>query len=168
MRNLKRKNTFLSFQVGKETFAVSVIKVLEVLEKQYLTEIPNASAHMKGVINFRGKIIPVIDTRLKFGLEERSPDEKYVIIVFDVHLDEKKFLIGAKADSVQDVISIEDENIMDVPELGYNYNTEYLLGMIKNEGSFTMIINIDKVFSKEEVELLSKASENTNELAIAD
>ena len=154
MIKAKKKNTFLSFRIGKETFAVSVQKVLEVLEKQYITEVPNVPDYVEGVINFRGKIIPVIDTRQKFNLPKRDEEGKYVVIVFDVHVEEKKMLIGAMADSVQDVISFDESSIQDVPEMGYNYNVEFLLGMLKNETSFTMILDIDKVFSQVEVDLI--------------
>ncbi len=159
MRNKKRKNTFLSFRIGKETFAVSVQKVLEVLEKQYVTEVPNVPDYVEGVINFRGKIIPVIDTRLKFNLPKRTEEQKYVIIVFDIHAEEKKMLVGAMADSVHDVLALEDGNILEVPEMGFNYNTDFLIGMLKNETSFTMILDIDKVFSKEDVNILSEAGD---------
>ncbi len=159
MRNIKRKNTFLSFRIGKETFAVSVQKVLEVLERQHITEVPNVPDYVEGVINFRGKIIPVIDTRLKFNLPKRTGDKKYVIIVFDIHVEEKKMLVGATADSVNDVIALEESNILEVPEMGFNYNVDFLLGMLKNETSFTMILDIDKVFSKEDVNILTEAGD---------
>lgn len=164
MINSKKKNTFLSFRIGKETFAVSVAKVLEVLEKQYITEVPNVPEYIEGVINFRGKIIPVIDTRLKFKLPKRASDEKYVVIVFDLQIEGRKMLIGAMADSVHDVISFDETSIMDIPEMGYNYNTDFLLGMLKNETSFTMILDIDKVFSKEEVNIIHQASNETPDL----
>jgi purine-binding chemotaxis protein CheW len=161
MENKKKKNAFLSFKIGKETFAVSVQKALEVLEKQYITQIPNAPTYVEGVINFRGHIIPVIDTRIKFNLPKREADDKYVVIVFDLLIENRKMLIGAIADSVQDVIAIDDSSIMEVPELGFNYNSEYILGMIKNENSFTMILNIDRVFSTEEVNLMKAADVET-------
>jgi purine-binding chemotaxis protein CheW len=155
----KKKNSFLSFRIGKETFAVSVQKALEVLEKQYITEVPNVPDYIEGVINFRGNIIPVIDTRVKFHLPKRGKNEKYVVIVFDLFIDNKKMLIGAIADSVQDVIAFDEANILEVPELGFNYNAEFILGMLKNENSFTMILDIDKVFSVEEVSIMKQSSE---------
>lgn len=155
----KKKNTFLSFRIGKETFAVSVRKALEVLEKQYITRVPNVPSYIEGVINFRGKIIPVIDARLKFNLPKRAEGEKYVVIVFDLLVEEKKMIIGAMADSVQDVIAFDEENILEVPELGFNYNAEFILGMLKNENSFTMILDIDKVFSSEEVNIMNQATD---------
>jgi purine-binding chemotaxis protein CheW len=152
----KRKNAFLSFKIGKETFAVSVHKALEVLEKQYITEVPNVPVYIEGVINFRGNIIPVIDTRIKFNLPKRENTEKYVVIVFDLFIDNKKMLIGAIADSVHDVIAIDEANILAVPELGFNYNSEFILGMLKNESSYTMILDIDRVFSVDEVNIMKQ------------
>jgi purine-binding chemotaxis protein CheW len=164
MDNKKKKNAFLSFKIGKETFAVSVHKALEVLEKQYITQVPNVPSYVEGVINFRGHIIPVIDTRMKFNLPKREVDDKYVVIVFDLLIDNKKMLIGAMADSVQDVIAFDEANILDVPELGFNYNAEFILGMLKNkENSFTMILDIDRVFSAEEVNLINKVKEDNDE-----
>jgi purine-binding chemotaxis protein CheW len=166
MINKKKKNTFLSFRIGKETFAVSVQKALEVLEKQYITKVPNVPDYIEGVINFRGKIIPVIDARLKFNLPKREEGEKYVVIVFDLLVENKKMVIGAMADSVHDVIAFDEDNILEVPELGFNYNAEFILGMLKNENSFTMILDIDKVFSSEEVELISVVKEKTQEMEL--
>jgi purine-binding chemotaxis protein CheW len=167
MYNKKKKNAFLSFRIGKETFAVSVQKALEVLEKQYITQVPNVPSYVEGVINFRGHIIPVIDTRLKFNLPKREADEKYVVIVFDLLIENKKMLIGAMADSVQDVIALDELNILEVPELGFNYNTEFILGMLKNENSFTMILDIDRVFSTEEVNLINKTKEDSEGVDLA-
>jgi purine-binding chemotaxis protein CheW len=164
MINKKKKNTFLSFRIGKEYFAVSVQKALEVLEKQYITVVPNVPDYVEGVINFRGKIIPVIDARLKFNLPKRTEEEKYVVIVFDLMVNNKKMVIGAMADSVHDVVALDDSSILEVPELGFNYNAEFILGMLKNENSFTMILDIDKVFSAEEVNLISKVSEENPEI----
>lgn len=164
MKNKKKKNAFLSFQIGNETFAVSVGKALEVLEKQHVTQIPNVPQYVKGVINFRGNIIPVIDTRLKFNLIDLDSANKYVIIVLDLTIENRKMLIGAMADSVQDVIAIDDSSIMEVPEIGFNYNTEYLLGMIKTDLGFTMILDIDRVFSSDEIGIIKvdKPSEDQN------
>jgi purine-binding chemotaxis protein CheW len=159
----KKKNVFLSFKIGKETFAVSVHKALEVLEKQNITRVPNVPTYVEGVINFRGKIVPVIDTRLKFKLAKKAEDEKYVIIVFDLLLENKNMVIGAIADSVNDVIALDDSNILEVPELGFNYNADFIVGMLKNADSFTMILDIDKVFTMAEIEIIKASGENVQE-----
>lgn len=152
----KQKNTFLSFGIHKETFAVSVSKVPEVLQKQYITKIPNTPDFIKGVINFRGNIIPAVEMRTKFGLPPRKTDEKYVIIVFDLQIDDKKMMVGAIADKVNDVIAFDTNEIKPVPDLGLEYNAEFLKGMIKSGEKFIMILDIDKIFSKEEVNIIMK------------
>jgi purine-binding chemotaxis protein CheW len=157
MINTKQKNTFLSFGIHKETFAVSVKKVPEVLQKQYITNIPNTPDFIKGVINFRGNIIPAIEMRKKFGLPDRAHSDQHVIIVFDLTVDNKKIMAGAIVDKVNDVIALQDSDIQPVPDLGLNYNAEFIQGMIKSGESFTMILDIDKIFSKEEVNIIAKA-----------
>jgi purine-binding chemotaxis protein CheW len=147
----KHKNVFLSFRLGKETFAVSVKKVLEVLQQQHITEVPDVPNYIKGVINFRGDILPICDARVKFNLLVQTDDEKCVVIVLEVENGEHKMRIGAIADGVKDVISIEETDIRPVPEMGLKYNAEYLCGMIKSGDSFIMILDVDKVFSSEEV-----------------
>lgn len=156
MKNKKQKNTFLSFNIGKEIFAVTVKKVLEVLQTQHVTEIPNVPDFIKGVINFRGNIIPVVETRSKFNMPTRDDEDKYVIIVFVLELKDKKIIIGAKADNVRDVIAIEDNQIQEVPDLGINYNTDFLAGMLKREAGYIMILNIDSVFSTNELIILNE------------
>lgn len=164
-KNKKRKNTFLSFGIGKETFAVPVGKVLEVLEKQYITDVPNTPEYINGVINFRGNIIPVFETRKKFGLENRGNNQKYVIIVFDLFVKSKKMVIGAITDEVNDVLTFEENAVLPVPEMGLNYNADFLSGMIKNDESFTMILDIDKVFSEEEVRIINETTAENIKIA---
>jgi len=159
MNNKRKKNTFLSFKIGNETFAVSVHKALEVLEKQHITVVPNVPEYVNGVINFRGKIIPVIDVRLKLNLLKRSADAKYVIIVMDINIENRKMIIGCLVDSVQNVVALDDEEILNVPELGFNYNTEFIKGMFKEKNGFIIILNIDNVFKMEETEIRINESE---------
>lgn len=154
----KHKNVFLSFRLGKETFAVSVKKVLEVLQKQHITEVPEVPAYIKGVINFRGDILPICDARLKFNMEINSEEDKNVVIVLDLENNEQKMRIGAIADAVKDVISIEEIDIRPVPEMGLTYNAEFLSGMIKSGDSFIMVLNVDKVFTTDDVTLINKVA----------
>jgi purine-binding chemotaxis protein CheW len=158
----KNKNVFLSFRLGKETFAVSVKKVLEVLQKQQITEVPDVPEYIKGVINFRGDILPICDSRVKFNIPVPSDDEKNVVIVLDLENNGKKMRIGAIADGVKDVISIEETDIRPIPEMGLKYNVEYLSGMIKNRDNFIMILNVDKVFTSEETTQIQKSIETDN------
>lgn len=158
MKN-KHKKVFLSFRLGKETFAVSVKKVLEVLQKQHITEVPDVPEYIRGVINFRGDILPICDARLKFNMNGQTDEEKHVVIVLDLENNQQRLRIGAIADGVKDVISIEETDIKPVPEMGLKYNAEFLSGMIKNGDGFIMVLNVDKVFTTDEVEFLKKTSE---------
>jgi purine-binding chemotaxis protein CheW len=159
----KHKNVFLSFKLGKETFAVSVNKVLEVLQKQHITEIPDLPKYIKGVINFRGDILPVFDARLKFNLEIPDNDIQNVIIVFDLATENKKTRIGGVVDGVKDVLPFEESEIKPVPELGLKYNADYIKGMIKMGENFIMVLDIDKVFSDEESHtMITKIQEARN------
>jgi len=151
----KHKNTFLSFQIGKEIFAISVKKVLEVLEKQRITEVPDVPDFVKGVINFRGDILPVIDTRLKFKIASID-QENFVIIVMEISENDKNMRVCAIVDSVHDVIAVDDSEIKPIPELGLKYRKDFLTGMIKTETSFIMILDINQVFTFEEIEIISE------------
>ncbi len=154
----KHKNVFLSFRLGKETFAVSVIKVLEVLQQQHITEVPDVPSFIKGVINFRGDILPIFDARLKFNIKVNEKEEKNVIIVLDLTSENQKMRIGAVADGVKDVLAFDETEIKPVPEMGLKYNAEFISGMIKSGEGFIMILNVDKVFTTDEVKILSNAS----------
>lgn len=156
-QNKNDKEHYLSIRLDSELFGVSVHKVLEVLEKQHVTRVPNVPDYIKGVINFRGEILPVIEARQKFNMPERAANEKYVIIVLDLEVGDKRLMLGVIADGVKDVIELSEEAIKDVPEMGSNYNTEYLSGMVKLEEGFLMMLNVDKVFSTEEINLISEA-----------
>lgn len=154
----RKKTHYLSFKLDKEIFAVSVYKVLEVLQMQKVTLVPKAPDYIKGVINFRGEILPVIETRTKFNMPERQESEKYVIIVLDLKVNNQKIILGAIADGVRDVLEINEEDIKDVPEMGSNYNTEFLSGMLKKDDGFIMILDIDKVFSVEDLSIMTETT----------
>jgi len=162
METLDRQ-AYLSFKLNEELFAVSTFKVLEVLEKQHITSVPKAPEYVLGIINFRGEVLPVIDARKKFHMPERAADAKFVIIVLDLSLDNNKYLLGAVADSVKDVIEISKTDIKDVPKMGLNYNTEFITGMVHFESSFIMMLDIDKVFSSEDVHFVTQHQTESSE-----
>lgn len=144
-------HSYLSFILEEEVFAVNVQKVLEVLEYQKITKVPRTPDYMLGVINFRGEILPVIDSRQKFAMEKAQVDARTVIIVLDLTLNGNSITIGALADSVKDVLEIRDDDIKPVPELGNKYDTQFLKGMIKSEDGFIMILDAERIFSTEEL-----------------
>ncbi len=144
-------NHYLSVKLDNELFGISVLKVLEVLEKQHITKVPNMPGFIKGVINFRGEILPVIEARSKFNMVERAEGAKFVIVVVDIVKGSKNSTMGIIADSVKDVLEIKGEEIMDIPDMGTNYDPEFLSGMVKQEADFLMLLDIDKVFSVEDM-----------------
>lgn len=152
-------NTYLSFIISSELYAVNVTKVLEVLEKQNITKIPNAPAYIKGIINFRGEVVPVFESRIKFNLPERDENAQNVVIVLDLSKDNDVFRIGAIVDKVKDVISIEDNEIKAVPSMSKEYNTEFLQGIFKQNEKFILLLDVEKVFTSEELKSIKEAND---------
>jgi purine-binding chemotaxis protein CheW len=151
------KQTFLTFLLGHEYFAVNVSGVLEVLEKQHITSVPQTPDHILGIVNFRGDILPVIDTRMKFNLPSLNEEESHFIIVFDIGSELGKFMIAATADAVEDVIEIGDDEIKPVPEMGISYNAKYISGAVRRNENFILLLDVDKVFSFTDMEAINPA-----------
>ena len=149
-------STYLSFVVCDELFAVNVSKVLEVLQKQRITHVPNAPEYIKGIINFRGEVVPVFESRNKFDLPPRSLESSYVVIVFDLSKDLDVFRIGAVVDRVKDVITIDDNDIKPVPRMSKDFNTDFLLGIFKLQSHFIMLLNVEKVFTGDELDTIKE------------
>ena len=144
-------NTYLSFIVCNELFAVNVTKVLEVLQKQHITKVPNVPQYIKGIINFRGEVVPVFESRVKFNLPERDDNDNYVVIVLDLEGSGESVRIGALVDKVKDVINIDDNEIKPVPKMSTEFNSDFLKGIYKLRDSFVLLLDIDKVFSTSEI-----------------
>ena len=142
---------FLTFRLGEEVYALEITRVREVLDYTAITRVPRTPEFMKGVINLRGGVVPVIDLRLKFGMSQTVKTVNTCIIILEIPIDEERTLLGALADSVQEVITLDDAQIEPPPRLGSRINTEFLRGMGKQNEDFIMIINIDRVFSVEEL-----------------
>lgn len=157
MNKIQKINTYLSFIIDNEYFAVNVGKVLEVLLSQKITRIPNVSNEIKGVINFRGEIIPLFETRSLFGLPNRGENEKFVVIVLEIAAENGTAIIGAMADKVKDVITIETEKILPVPKMHSRINTELISGIFQQNDKFIMLLDVDKMFSDNEIEIMTKA-----------
>lgn len=153
------QQSYLSFKLGDEMFAVEVSKVLEILELRPITKIPHAPVYMKGVINLRGSVLPVLDTRIKFGIDVKEQTVDTCIVVFMVNMEGSPLTLGAMVDSVEEVMEINDSDIGAPPAVGSKFNPEYLLGMIKDDQTFIMVLNIDKVFSADELIIAQQAHE---------
>ena len=162
--NLSKVNSYLSFKLGDEEFAAHVGKVLNILEMTKITEVPKAPDYMKGVINLRGTVLPVIDTRIKFGMTATEYTTNTCIIVLDVDMDGESIHVGALVDSVQAVLEFEDNQIMPAPSIGSKYRSEFIEGVVNIDDKFIMILNMDAVFSSDELTSMqdkTKESENT-------
>jgi len=144
--------TYLIFMLQQEYFAVPVTKVLEVLQKQNITHVPKTPEHILGIINFRGDILPVIDTRRKFNLPNTNSSEKYVVIVFEIqNPDNTKTIIAATVDMVKDVIVINQQNIKPVPELGLSYDSRFIQGAVRTDKGFILLLDIEKILSNKDL-----------------
>ena len=142
---------YLTFTLADEVFAVDVARVREILEMPSITKVPQVPDFMRGVINLRGCVVPVIDLRLKFSMQETAQTVNTCIIVVEVVMDGENTVLGALADSVQEVIEMEPSLIEAAPHIGTHLNTEFIKGMGKHDGRFVMILDIDKVFSSVEL-----------------
>jgi purine-binding chemotaxis protein CheW len=153
----QNKQTYLSFKLKNELFAVNVNKVLEVLERQYITTIPQTPAFLSGVINFLGEVLPVIDIRRKFNMKEREENDKYVIIVLDLNI-QGNLKLGAIVDGVRDVMELNDAELKEIPSVGYNYKSDFITGMRHTAGGFMMILDFDRLFSEDEIKYLEETT----------
>jgi len=142
---------YLTYKLDEEVFALDVAKVREILEESNITKVPRTPDFMRGVINLRGSVVPVIDLRLKFGMSETVKTVNTCIIVVEVNMDDETIVLGALADSVQEVIEMEPQQIEAAPHIGSRMNTNFIKGMGKVDGRFVMILDIDKVFSSDEL-----------------
>lgn len=152
-------NSYLSFRLGDELFAANVGKVLEILEIPKITKVPRSPDYMRGVVNLRGNVLPVVDTRNKFGLPAVEDSVNTCILVLSITVEDKDLVLGAIVDSVQEVMEIEQSTIQAVPSVGTKYKAEFIEGMVKLQEQFIMILNLDLVFTSEEATLLSDISE---------
>jgi purine-binding chemotaxis protein CheW len=147
---------YLTFTLADEIFAVDVARVREILEMPNITKVPQVPDFMRGVINLRGCVVPVIDLRLKFGMKETAQTVNTCIIVVEVVMEGENVVLGSLADSVQEVIEMEPAQIEAAPHIGTNLNTDFIKGMGKHDGRFVMILDIDKVFSSVELAAVQK------------
>jgi len=142
---------YLTFKLGNEVFATDVAKVREVLDLTNITEIPRTPDFMSGVINLRGSVVPVVDLRLCFEMTKTEKTRNTCIVVVEVILENEVTVIGALADSVEEVIDLEPEQIQPAPRIGTQIRTDFIKGMGKREAQFIMILDIDRVFSSDQL-----------------
>jgi purine-binding chemotaxis protein CheW len=144
---------YLTFKLGEEIFALDVAEVREILDFTTVTKVPRTPSFMRGVINLRGSVVPVMDLRLKFGMSATEQTVNSCIIVVEMTMEGDNVVIGVLADAVQEVIDLEPEQIEPAPRIGTKMNMEFILGMGKHNGAFMMILDIDKIFESSDLEM---------------
>jgi len=146
-----RAGKYLTFQLGNEEFGIRVLKVREIMGLQEITAVPQTPIHVKGVINLRGKVIPVIDLRLKFGLAGAEYTQRTCIIVAQVRGESGLILMGVVVDGVSEVLNLAGSEIEDTPNFGEEAAGKYLLGMAKVKGKVKILLDIDQVLSNQDL-----------------
>ena len=159
---------YLTFTLDDEVFAVNIAKVHEVLDFTKITKVPKTPDYLRGVINLRGSVVPVADMRLKFGLPKTEKTVNTCIVIMELSLDGDNTVLGALVDSVQEVLDLEPGQIEPAPRIGTRLKPEFIKGMGKRDDQFIIILDIDKVFSAEELSLTQNvASQGQGEEAVA-
>ena len=153
--------SYLAFELNKDIFAIDVLQVREILEYSKITRIPQLPEYIKGVINLRGSVVPVIDMREKFGMEKTEITIETCIIVVEVELDNESTVIGAMVDKVEEVFELESKEIEPAPRMGTRLNTKFIRGMGRRDEEFIILLEIDKVFSTAELIALQDVAEAT-------
>ena len=146
---------YLTFKLGEELFALDVIQVREVLDVTAITKVPRSADFMRGVINVRGNVVPVADLRLKFGMPPTETTLDTRIVVMEIVIDGDTTILGALADSVHDVMDMTRDRIEPPPRIGAKWNSRFIKGIGKYDDQFIIILDIDEVFSTEEVKFLT-------------
>jgi len=156
---------YLTFKLGDEVFAIDVAKVREVLDLTTITKIPRTPDFMSGVINLRGSVVPVVDLRLCFEMSKTEKTVNTCIVVVEVVLEGESVVIGALADSVEEVVDLEPDQIQPAPRIGTQVRADFIKGMGKREAQFVMILDIDRVFSAGELGVLHSTEKALEEVS---
>ena len=153
-----REGKYLTFTLSSEEYGVGILKIKEIIGMLPVTSVPQTPEFVKGVVNLRGKVIPVVDLRLRFGMEAMDYTERTCIIVVEIEGAVNTILMGVVVDSVSEVLNIKNEEIEDPPSFGTKLNIDYILGMAKTEGGVKILLDIDKVLGEEEIAALEMAA----------
>lgn len=153
-----KEGKYLSFTLANEEYGIGILKIREIIGMMPITSVPRTPEFVKGVINLRGKVIPVMDLRLRFEMEEMEYTERTCIIVVEIERQAGTVQIGAVVDSVSEVLNVGGTDIEETPSFGTKLDTEYILGMAKIEGGVKILLDIDEVLNDEEVAVLQKAA----------
>ena len=153
-----KEGKYLTFTLAEEEYGIGILKIKEIIGMLPITSVPQTPDFVKGVINLRGKVIPVMDLRLRFGMSSIDYSERTCIIVVEIDGNSGTILIGIVVDAVSEVLNIKGDDIEKTPTFGAKLNTDYILGMAKMEGGVKILLDIDRVLGSDELSLLSEAA----------
>ncbi len=142
---------YLTFALGSEEYGLPVLKVREIIKMLDITQVPQVPRHVKGVINLRGKVIPVIDLRLKFGFPEQEYGERTCVIVVEVALASGRVMMGVVVDAVSEVLNVGSDDIEQTPDFGERVETDYMNGIAKIRGRVKILLDLDRVLGADGV-----------------
>ncbi len=158
---LDKEGKYLTFALAHEEYGLEILKVREIIGYMDITAVPQTPHHVKGVINLRGQVIPVIDLRAKFGMETTEVTEETCIIVVEISQDGHKFSTGIVVDHVQEVLDIAGEDIEEAPQFDSNFNADFILGMGKIGDNVKILLDINRVLAGDEFSGLGGGFEET-------
>ena len=156
---------YLTFLLAGEEYAIGILKVKEIIEYDTVTVVPKTPKWIRGVINLRGSVVPVVDLAVKFGMEERAVTRTTCIVILEGQLENQNTTMGIVADSVNQVVDLTADDIREVPEFGTRVQVNYLLGMAQMSKKFALLLDVDKVLSTEELLSLNEVSANADSQA---
>jgi len=136
---------YLTFSLEQEEYGIAIVKVKEITQMLNVTPVPHTPSYVKGVVNLRGKVIPVMDLRVRFNMPEIEYTDRTCIIVVEIYADEELIQVGNVVDSVTEVLNVTQENIDETPTFGTKVDTEFILGLANIEGSVKILLDVDKV-----------------------
>jgi len=154
----KKEGKYLTFSLAGEIYGIGILKIKEIIGMMPVTSVPRTPEFVKGVINLRGKVIPVVDLRMKFGMREKAYQKRTCIVVVEVLKGSEIVMIGIVVDSVLEVLKIRSEEIEETPGFGANLNTECILGMAKLNDGVKILLDIDRVLGVNDISSNKKAA----------
>ncbi len=158
----EREGKYLTFTLADEEYGIGILKIKEIIGMMPVTSVPQTPDFVKGVINLRGKVIPVMDLRLRFGMDAIDYTDRTCIIVVEIAGETGSVMIGIVVDTVSEVLNIKTEEIEDSPAFGTKLDTDYILGMAKMDGGVKILLDIDRVLRSEEITLLERGTSKSS------
>lgn len=159
VESITETTQYLTFKLDEELYALDITKVQSVLDFEKVTKVPRTPEFMRGVINLRGNVVPIVDMRLKFNMSMSEKTIDSCIIIVEIILDDEITVLGCLADSVKEVIDLEPDTIEPAPKIGTKLNTEFIKGMGKRNDEFIIILDLDKIFSADDISLVQEAGQ---------